>query len=1103
MDNCIRDIRLWTKGFGGEMTAQMNEKTLTSIKLEYPFPLSYTYFSMKNAEECKARLDKCIELLESIVKYLSIISLSSSLRSPIDADHSNFILSFMPRPSLGTWNAALREILSYHHTRPEDLFLPEIYHFYYKANRKMSDNARIIDEFISERNRMAHGGGPSTPKDCEQKVSEVQPKIDELLFNLSFLRDYDLLHLKYSKKEGDTFRHSVKVCMGAFDQFESREITTDSTQNASHMYLYHREQRSLLDLHPFMIYSDKFEGASAQEIFFYNRTQDSRLNYMNYQAGHSFNDTEFYGDMDAILLKLTSYTRARDAKYDEYRAIVADAWKFGKIDPDDEENLRRKRDELGITAEESQKIIEEVKEEVFARNIESLILLLGDDSKRDEAARTIAQTGPRAIPFLINALERKELHNSLIPILTSFKSDALHPLILSLLDRETKDGAQLALKSLSAFSLPVLLKKLEKEEEVPEIEETLVSFGEVAVEPLMEIVKGREKKALDGGMKLVSLKEDRIWERAKKILVNIGRPAAERLVQTVNDPLIGETAALILKDIGREAYDPLIAILTEATLRDRALEILRSFGAETIPSMLIDSPRHPVLRTIVEEFALSFGVAALPYLIDSLKSDVDREFVVNLIRRYPDAYPPLIVPLIGDKGLFPVFEGLLVGAGTAAIAPLVKSLKDNELGEPCENVLAKLPPSEVIQAVVDEIRTRDRGVLSTSAITGRIESHMRNVLKDLGKSKIFENVLDKVNLKTDKIEDSLKSLRDPFEKRAFSLFSRFNAGELSVLIDNLEEDALFAFIRLALITTGEMAVPMILDSVGSKSDKISDQCAIILSDIGTPAVPLLIEAVGQSSKRSTALKALLSIGPPAVTEIAKALIDEEMRAPFVEVLKKIGPKGFREFSPYLGVPVIGEELEEIIVEWREGAVSSLIDGLEDPALNPHCIRILKRIGTKATGPLIDSLKREKIFHYVRDILTAIGPETITPLFEKLRGESGAVQSLLKSIVSFATKKDASSSPVKQALIYVAAQAPSGFFELCSAPKSRELALPLLADLLIFLLLNPSLPQRDENLPQLKRYIFAHDLGYTMRDMIKANKEYSNAQIQEAILFLEV
>jgi hypothetical protein len=1085
------------------MTAQMNEKILTSIKLEYPFPLSYTYFSMKNAEESKTRLDKSIEVLESIVKYCAIISLSSALRLPIDADHSNFILSFLPRPSLGTWNAALREILSYHHSRPEDLFLPEIYHFYFKANRKMSDNARIIDDLISERNKMAHGGGPSTPRDCEQKVGEIQPKIDELLFNLSFLRDYDLLHLRYSKKEGDRFRHSVKACMGAFDQFESREITTDSTENANHMYLYHREQCSLLDLHPLLVFSDKFEGASAQELFFYNRAQDNRLNYMNFQSGHSFNDSEYCGDMDAIIAKLTSFTKARDAKYDEYRALVADAWKFGKIAPDDEENLRHKRDELGITAEESQKIIEDVKEEVFARNMENLIALLGDESKRDEASKTIMQTGPKTIPFLINALENKSLHTLIVPILATFKAEALQPLILALLDREIKDGAQMTLKALATYSLPLLLKRLEKEDEVPEIEETLVSFGDIAVEPLLEIVRTREKKALDGGMKLVSLQEDRIWQRAKRILVSIGRPTAERLVKVINDSLTGETAALILRDIGREAYHPLIAVLTEASLRDRALEILRSFGAETIPSMLMDSPRHPVLRNIVEEFTLSFGDAALPYLIDSLKSDVDREFVINLIRRYPEAYPPLLVPLLANEGLYPLFEGLLVEASLRAIAPLVKSLKDNDLGEPCENILARLPATEVILAIVNEIRTRDRGVLSTSSITGRIESHMRNVLKDLGKSKIFENVMDKVNLKTDKIEDSLKSLRDPFERRAFSLFSRFSPGELAVLIDSLEEDGLFDFIRLALITTGERAVPVMLGSLAGKTEKISDRCAVILSDIGLPAVPYLVEAVGHSDRRSTALKALSSIGPAAVPEITRALIDEETRLPLLGVLREIGPKAFREFSSYLGVPVIGEVLEEIVVEWREGAVNSLIDGLEDPGLSPHCTRILKRIGPGATGPLIDALKREKIAHSVREILIDIGPETIAPLFEKLQKETGAVQSLLKSIMSFATKKDTSSSPVRQALIHIAAENPAAFFELSSVPKNRDLALPLLSDILIFLLSNPSIQKRNENLPLMKRYIFANDLGYTMRDMIKGNKDYSSAQSQEAILFLEV
>ncbi|GEM_PF-1927657 len=1082
----------------------LNEKSLTSIKLEYPFPLAYTYISMKNAEESKAKLDKSIEVLESIVKYLAIISAQSFLREPLDAAHATFILSFLPRPSLGTWNALLREILSSHHTKPEDLFVPEIYHFYFKSNRKVSDNAKIIDDLINERNKIAHGGAPSTSKDCDAKVAEVQPKLEDLLFNLSFLRDYDLLHLRYSRKDGDTFQHTVKVCMGAMSQFENKELITSSSENSNHVYLHHREQNALLDLHPFIIYTDRFEGARAPELFFYNKISEPRIQYMNYQSGTSFNDSENFGDHQALTEKLTAYAKARDVKYDEYRKLAAEIWKFGTITPADEERLRMAREERAMESEIAAGIEEEVKAELFARNMEDLISLLKTSEKQVEASTTLFKTGARSIPFLIEALKDRELYEPLGILLVRFGSESLAPLIQALEDDTLREGSRHVLRKMPQEALPSLLRSLKKEEEVPAIEDTLILFAEASVQPLMDLLRTREQRALEGGMKLVSLKEDRLWIRAKRILKSIGKPAAAHLVLSLDDPLIGETSASILAEMGGEAQESLVKALSEERLTSHALRLLKLGGTSSISVILREAGEKKALGPAAEEFILSFGTDALPSLAEALKAGVSPEMVARIMAKYPAEAPGYLVPLLRNEELSLTVEALLRDSGSHAVPPLVKSLGEQAVGDRAEKLLKDFQPSQVVTALLDEMKRKEKDILDSSSFAGYVESHARNILKDLSKSTFFGSVLGTVKIDTDKIEQTVSQMRDPFMKRAFSLISAMEPGDLSLLLDRLDDDKLFDFIRLALASSGEKAVPVILERLRELSETAQKRCSMILSDIGAPAAPRLIDALSDPALRSIADSALSAMGPEAVPDVAKALINEETREILLQILKNIGPAGYKTILSFLEVPVIGDVLGEFMFNAGSAAVPALIDGLEESPSRDYTRIILGRMGDNAYQPLIDALKREKISAPVRDILKSYGPEVIPLLFEKYRSESGAVGSIIKSIMSFAKGKEAGApTPVRTALIECAAFNPEPLIEICTAPRNRDLSFPVLMDGALYLISHSEIPRRDENLSRIKSFIHANLLGSAARSHLQSQKQYSAQAVQGLLQFMEI
>jgi len=1082
----------------------LNEKSLTSIKLEYPFPLAYTYISMKNAEESKAKLDKSIEVLESIVKYLAIISVQSFQRDPLDAGHATFILSFLPRPSLGTWNALLREVLSSHHTKPEDLFVPEIYHFYYKSNRKVSDNAKIIDDLINERNKIAHGGAPTTPKDCDAKVAEIQPKLEDLLFNLSFLRDYDLLHLKYSKKDGETFRHVVKLCMGALSQFENKELTTSSSENSNHVYLHHREQNALLDLHPFLIYTDRFEGARAPELFFYNKTSEPKVQYMNYQSGQSFNDAELFADIEAMTEKLNAYTKARDVKYDEYRKLAAEVWKFGTITPDDEERLKAAREERAIEAEEAAQIEEEVKAELFAGNMEALTELLRSPDKRVEASETLFRTGARSIPYLIDSLKDRELHEPVSILLVRFGSESLGPLLSALDDDELREGARSALRRMPQLALPSLLAGLEKEEEVPAIEETLVQLGEVSVQPLMKLLTEREQRALDGGMKLVSLKEDRLWIRAKRILKSIGKPAAGRLAGSLDDPLIGETASAIIAEMGAEADEILVRALSEERLAGHALKLLKLRGTSSISVILKEADGTKALGPAAEELIMSFGTEALPSLAEALKSGVSPELVTRIMSRYPAEAPGYVVPLLRNEELYPIVEDLLRSSGTHAVAPLVKALGDQAVGERAERLLKGYAPGDVISAILEEMARKEKDILNSSSIAGKVESHARNLLKDLSKNTIFGSVLESVKIDAGKIEQAVSQVRDPFMKRSFSLIAAMEPGDLVPLVDGLGNEKLFDFIRLALASAGEKAVPVILERLGSLPEAAQKRCSAIMSDIGAPAAQRLIDSLSDPALRPAVSEALAAMGPEAVPDLAKALINEESRAQLFEILKKIGPAGYKPLLPFLAVPVIGDAVCDFLREAGTGAVPALIDGLDESASRERAMTLLGDLGEKAFQPLIEALKREKTSRPVREILRRSGPDVIMMLFEKYRSESAGVGGLIKSFMSFAKGKEAGApTPVRIALVECSAWNPEPLIEICISPKNRDAGFPVLMDSALHLFSNADIPRRDELLLRIKSFVHANSLGVATRNHMQSQKEYPAQVLQGLLQYMEI
>jgi hypothetical protein len=131
-----------------------------------------------------------------------------------------------------------------------------------------------------------------------------------------------------------------------------------------------------------------------------------------------------------------------------------------------------------------------------------------------------------------------------------------------------------------------------------------------------------------------------------------------------------------------------------------------------------------------------------------------------------------------------------------------------------------------------------------------------------------------------------------------------------------------------------------------------------------------------------------------------------------------------------------------------------------------------------------------------------GVDAVPPLFEHFRSEKSLMGSLLKSIAGMGRKKEKAPSPVKKALIALAARHPGPLLEIAENPGQRDMALPLIAESFLYILETREMEKKAENLSTIKNFILSHDLGATIRKSMASSREYGEGTVKEALSILE-
>ncbi len=297
----------------------------TEILYRYPFPIAVTYLNADNVREPVGAHDQRLRLFEVTLKFLSSIAIAQYVHDRLDDQRVRRVLRGLVRPSLGQWNAFLREVLNAYRRakRLDDMLIPELYDAY---NKKRSDRPamarayneivnflqgrtdssvrsvslrQFCDAMISYRNKTV-GHGAITRYHCERFNEPLFAALEEMLEHLSFLKEHRLVYIEEVRVRRGHYTHEMMSFMGSTPPSRMREayVTDDQSEYRveEQLYLCAREENvPMLSLHPLVI---AWQG----DILFLNESERERgIEYLSYQSGQIKKPDRLLEDFKEIL----------------------------------------------------------------------------------------------------------------------------------------------------------------------------------------------------------------------------------------------------------------------------------------------------------------------------------------------------------------------------------------------------------------------------------------------------------------------------------------------------------------------------------------------------------------------------------------------------------------------------------------------------------------------------------------------------------------------------------------------------------------------------------------------------------------------------------
>ncbi len=247
------------------------------ILAKYPIPIARTFQAkLQEPPSPLHRLLGLTDVFEVTLKYCAIVAIQEylrlGLRSP--AVDEEIALHFRI-PSLGSWNAFLREVLRSFRGLQDQMLIPALVNFYFAP--AVRQNQRI-DELINLRNRLAHSARRSD-EEAEEEYETHWPQLASVLTDLRFLSAYDLiLH------DDDGTAHLLMGTEPKAVELPAAAATLPRGQ----LGLVHGER--MLSLSPLLLhakcgYPTRHGPCELSKIFFFNSVK-RRPDFLDYSMAH-------------------------------------------------------------------------------------------------------------------------------------------------------------------------------------------------------------------------------------------------------------------------------------------------------------------------------------------------------------------------------------------------------------------------------------------------------------------------------------------------------------------------------------------------------------------------------------------------------------------------------------------------------------------------------------------------------------------------------------------------------------------------------------------------------------------------------------------------
>jgi hypothetical protein len=252
------------------------------VLTKYPFPIARTFEAkLQQSQTPLHRLFGLTDVFEVSLKYCAIIAIQEYLRLGVHSQQVDEEIALHFRiPSLGSWNAFLREILRTFRGQQQQLVIPELVGFYFDSRgQTIARQQQRVDQLINLRNRLAHGARKSDD-DADEEFQKHWPLLAALLGDLSFLTEHLLiLH------DEDGSAHSL---MGT--QPSPVVLSPGAASDVAPGQLCLVSSDRVLPLSPLLLYarcgySTGHGPCEVSKIFFFNSAKP-RPDFLDYWMAH-------------------------------------------------------------------------------------------------------------------------------------------------------------------------------------------------------------------------------------------------------------------------------------------------------------------------------------------------------------------------------------------------------------------------------------------------------------------------------------------------------------------------------------------------------------------------------------------------------------------------------------------------------------------------------------------------------------------------------------------------------------------------------------------------------------------------------------------------